>query len=90
MKSKIGIFLCVMICLLLPNTGKGQHIFSENPLDYSKFFQPYDIPYIIPMEGKQFVMLAEHKKNVLLMGRYDEYLFEKWERLRLCLSLQAL
>jgi hypothetical protein len=34
----------------------------------------------IPLADKQFVMLREEKKNMMKLGRYDQYFFEQWEK----------
>lgn len=58
----------------------GQNIFSEKDFEYSKELLPYDVSYTIPLADKQFVMLREEKKNLMKLGRYDQYFFEQWEK----------
>jgi hypothetical protein len=41
---------------------------------------PYDIPYILPLADKQFVMLSERKKKRMTLARYDAFVFESWTR----------
>ncbi len=58
----------------------SQHVFSEKVFEYKRTFLPYDMPYVFPLEDKQFVILREEKKNLMTLGRYDQYFFEQWER----------
>jgi hypothetical protein len=73
--SLIVIFLCITA---IPSWG--QNIFSEKDFEYSKELLPYDVSYTIPLADKQFVMLREEKKNLMKLGRYDQYFFEQWEK----------
>ena len=72
--------LFLLILFSFPLIGLGQNIFSEKAFENKNKFLPYDVPYTFPLEDKEFVMLSELKKNRMILGRYDEYFFEKWER----------
>lgn len=69
-----------LFSFLLPFVSSGQTIFSEEEFEFKKIFLPYDVAYTLPLEDKEFVMLKELKKNTMKLGRYDQYLFEKWEK----------
>jgi len=58
----------------------SQHVFSEKAFEYKRTFLPYEMPYVFPLKDKQFVMLREEKKNLMKLGRYDQYFFEQWEK----------
>lgn len=66
------------IILLVSLKTWAQNVFSEKILDYKKTILPYDLPAINPVEGRNFILLEEQKKNVLKTGRYDQYFFEQW------------
>jgi hypothetical protein len=73
----------VIACLILVTIGQrsfSQNVFSEEVFDYKRAFLPYDMPYVFPLEDKQFIMLREEKKNLMMLGRYDQYFFEQWEK----------
>ena len=70
----------MLILFSFPLIGSGQNIFSEKAFENKNEFLPYDVPYTFPLEDKEFIMLSELKKNRMILGRYDEYFFEKWER----------
>lgn len=58
----------------------AQSVFSEKEIDFKKPLLPYDLPYTIALGDKHFVMLQEQKKNMMRLGRYDQYFFEQWEQ----------
>jgi len=72
--------LIIIILCLLAIPSWGQNIFSEKDFEYSKTLLPYDVSYTIPLADKQFVILREEKKNMMKLGRYDQYFFEQWEK----------
>ncbi len=80
MKNHTTGFIFSVIAVLFPMSCLGQHIFSEKSLEYKKTFLPYDVSYTFALEDKEFVMLSESRKNVMKLGRYDQYFFEKWEK----------
>jgi hypothetical protein len=56
----------VIACLILVTIGQrsfSQNVFSEEVFDYKRAFLPYDMPYVFPLEDKQFIMLREEKKT---------------------------
>ena len=68
--------LIIIILCLLAIPSWGQNIFSEKDFEYSKTLLPYDVSYTIPLADKQFVILREEKKNMMKLGRYDQYFFD--------------
>jgi hypothetical protein len=80
MKSTARYFLLIISLSLTKVNLHAQTVFSEKQLDYKKALIPYDVPYTFALPGKEFIMLQERKKNVMVLGRYDQYLFEKWEK----------
>jgi len=80
MKFPIKLLFYFLMFCLLPIKMDAQSIFSEKDLEYKKDFLPYDVPYTFGLEDKEFIMLQEQKKNVMKLGRYDQYFFEKWEK----------
>lgn len=58
----------------------GQQIVKEKEFEYKKPLHSFDVPYTLAQEDNQFIMLREHKKNQMKLGRYDHYFFKKWER----------
>ncbi len=69
-----------LLLIFTPIITFGQSVFSEKDFSYKKSFLPYDVTYTFPLENKEFIMLAEEKKNNMKLGRYDQYFFEKWEK----------
>ncbi len=80
MKRSIKYFFYFFLFCLLPKKLDAQSIFSEKDLEYKKELLPYDVPYTFALKDKEFVMLQESNRNVLKLGRYDQYFFEKWEK----------
>lgn len=70
-----------LLLIFIPIISFGQSVFSEEDFSYKKLLLPYDIANTFPLENKEFIMLAEEKKNNMKLGRYDQYFFEKWEKI---------
>ncbi len=69
-----------LVLFFIPLVSFGQSIFSEEDFSYKKSFLPYDVANTFSLGNKEFIMLAEVKKNNMKLGRYDQYFFEKWEK----------
>jgi len=58
----------------------AQMVFSKAGFGYRGIFQPYDLPAMMPVGGKDFVMLRQFNNNTMELCRYDQYLFDVWEK----------
>jgi hypothetical protein len=78
--SDMGILKLVFTLLVLPIVAHAQTLLSERVFEGRDVLLPYDIPYILPLADKQFVMLSERKKKRMTLARYDAFVFESWTR----------
>ncbi len=73
--------ISLLILVLFPLIGAhAQHIFSEQKMEYKKPFNEHDLHRCFDVGEEEFVMLMEGKKHIFTLGRYDKYLFSKWEK----------
>ncbi len=79
MKQLLIIF-GISIIQFITVKSDAQYVFSEKSLDYKKSILPYDLPSMIPLDDRNFILFQEEKKDVMKLGRYDQYFFEKWEK----------
>ncbi len=63
-----------------PFTLHAQQVFSKTEFGYKGIFQPYDLPAMMPVGGKDFVILRQFNRNTMELCRYDQYLFDVWEK----------
>ncbi len=73
--------ISLLILVIFPLIGiHAQHIFSEQTMEYKKPFNAHDLHRCFDVGEEEFVMLMEGKKHIFTLGRYDKYLFSKWEK----------